>query len=448
MKQQQTLLEAVLNERNVFSKNLLQLHSEINEMRRRFKIMLGQIEQLKDEIKQKERELVNEEVKVNQLIKERKNHEIQIDACKKKTEKREKTIEAYNSELHRLNQIIAEADAEKARQKRDHVNVVNERDILGTQLIRRNDELAQVYEKIRIQQSMLKKGEVQYNDRLKEVQQLNLRVHQLRSELNSMQSFASRLPDLKLLSNKTSRELTREQCRVRALLDEADNPLNVHRFRRLEGSEPHTFELLGTVQQLQRDLIDKSNEVEEKERLIAEREKLYVELKAIIARQPGPEVAEQLNVYQETLQKKSSQMKAMRASLRHFQEQVEHYKSRYDELKGELNEINNTYKRNRRAQGRNDERQRAINEMLGRPADAPATSGTEGNEQGGGDLYVGYTAPPRPPSDAQAQRTDGAPPAVAPVTDDVGSAPVQDGPVSGGDDPQAPPNPEAGESVE
>jgi hypothetical protein len=35
--------------------------------------------------------------------------------------------------------------------------VINERDILGTQLIRRNDELALLYEKLKIQQSTLRK---------------------------------------------------------------------------------------------------------------------------------------------------------------------------------------------------------------------------------------------------------------------------------------------------
>jgi hypothetical protein len=34
---------------------------------------------------------------------------------------------------------------------------------------------------------------------------------------------------------------------------------------------------------------------------IQEKEKLYVELKNILARQPGPEVAEQLSVYQQNL---------------------------------------------------------------------------------------------------------------------------------------------------
>jgi len=40
--------------------------------------------------------------------------------------------------------------------------VINERDILGTQLIKRNEELQVLYEKIKIQQSTLDKGEIYY----------------------------------------------------------------------------------------------------------------------------------------------------------------------------------------------------------------------------------------------------------------------------------------------
>lgn len=43
--------------------------------------------------------------------------------------------------------------------------VINERDILGNQLIKRNEELTHLYEKIKIQQSTLKKGEIYYNEK-------------------------------------------------------------------------------------------------------------------------------------------------------------------------------------------------------------------------------------------------------------------------------------------
>ena len=63
------------------------------------------------------------------------------------------------------------------------------------------------------------------------------------------------------------------------------------------------------IQTLQKRLIGKTEEVLEKELLIQEKEKLYIELKHILARQPGPEIAEQLQIYQQTLKEKTKQMK-------------------------------------------------------------------------------------------------------------------------------------------
>ncbi len=67
--------------------------------------------------------------------------------------------------------------------------------------------------------------------------------------------------------------------------------------------------MIQKIQTLQKRLISKTEEVVEKELLIQEKEKLYVELKHILARQPGPEVAEQLQIYQQTLKEKTKQMK-------------------------------------------------------------------------------------------------------------------------------------------
>merc|ERR1712139_12794 len=98
--------------------------------------------------------------------------------------------------------------------------------------------------------------------------------------------------------NKT---LLREETKAKALQEELENPTNVHRWRELEGSDPATFEMIQRVKKLQKDLIAKTEEVVEKENLIQEKEKLYVQLKHIIARQPGPEVAEQLAWYSQNL---------------------------------------------------------------------------------------------------------------------------------------------------
>lgn len=67
--------------------------------------------------------------------------------------------------------------------------------------------------------------------------------------------------------------------------------------------------MIQKIHTLQRRLIQKTEEVVEKELLIQEKEKLYMELKQILQRQPGPEVAEQLQIYQQTLKEKTKQMK-------------------------------------------------------------------------------------------------------------------------------------------
>ena len=104
--------------------------------------------------------------------------------------------------------------------------------------------------------------------------------------------------------------------------------MNVHRWRKLEGSDPATYSMIQRAHALQKTLIRKTEEVASKDQLIQEKEKLYVELKAILARQPGPEVAEQLTIYQSNLSEKQKQMKAMTSELAMHREQVSDFFSR------------------------------------------------------------------------------------------------------------------------
>ena len=53
---------------------------------------------------------------------------------KKQVAAAETTMKNYQSEVDKLNHIISEADAERFRQQREYDVVINERDILGTQV--------------------------------------------------------------------------------------------------------------------------------------------------------------------------------------------------------------------------------------------------------------------------------------------------------------------------
>ena len=81
----------------------------------------------------------------------------------------------------------------------------------------------------------------------------------------------------------------------------------------------------------------------EKDLLIQEKDKLYVELKNILARQPGPEVAEQLSIYQQGLRDKTKSMKAMASELNMYQAQVNESKYEMEKLTRELQTVKRLY---------------------------------------------------------------------------------------------------------
>eukprot|EP00620_Florenciella_sp_RCC1587_P017235 CAMPEP_0182572826 /NCGR_PEP_ID=MMETSP1324-20130603/17912_1 /TAXON_ID=236786 /ORGANISM="Florenciella sp., Strain RCC1587" /LENGTH=946 /DNA_ID=CAMNT_0024787841 /DNA_START=180 /DNA_END=3021 /DNA_ORIENTATION=+ len=343
LKQQQQLYESVRSDRNLYSKNLIEAQDEIAEMKRKFKIMSHQIEQLKEEISEKDRALVKESFDHQKVEKQCEQMRNETSRMKRQLETNDDVIHKQDAEIQRLASMIRRMDEEALTQRKEYDQVINERDILGTQLIRRNDELALLYEKLKIQMSTLRKGEAQYAARLQDVRVLRLKIRDLMRELSIAKGSTAQLDDLKPELVAAQRELLQEKTKVKALSEELENPMNVHRWRKLEGSDPATYEMIQKIQTLQKRLIAKTEEVVEKDLLISEKEKLYVELKNILARQPGPEVAEQLSVYQSSLRNKTRQMKSMASELNMYQAQVNEFKYEIERLTRELQDVKRKY---------------------------------------------------------------------------------------------------------
>jgi hypothetical protein len=58
-----------------------------------------------------------------------------------------------------------------------------------------------------------------------------------------------------------SKELIEERLKVKSLSEELENPMNVHRWRKLEATDSETYELMTKIQSLQKRLISKTEDV-------------------------------------------------------------------------------------------------------------------------------------------------------------------------------------------
>ena len=121
------MYETVRTDRNLYSKNLIESQDEIVEMKRKLKIMSHQIEQLKEEIAAKENALVKEHFEHTKLEKEKESLSSQIAKIQSQLEESHQMIQNQEAEENKLRHIIAEADAERLRQKKEYSTVVQER---------------------------------------------------------------------------------------------------------------------------------------------------------------------------------------------------------------------------------------------------------------------------------------------------------------------------------
>ncbi|NXB62822.1 CFA58 protein, partial [Struthidea cinerea] len=363
LKQQQNLCETLRSERTLYSKNLIEAKDEIAEMKMKLKSATRQLDQLKDELKEKDTALEKAHVEHEQSENDKESLKSELLKMTKQAMETKAYIENQEAEEKKLLKIIAEADAERLKQKKEFDKVLCERHALGTQLIRRNDEVALLYEKIKIQQAILNRGETEYRQRMEDMRILKLEIRKLRREKGILGKSAANVEELRWEFNHMQKELLREQTRCKILEEELQKPLQVHRWRKLEASDPTTFELILKVQRLQKRLITKTGEVIEKEFLLQEKEKLYVELRHVLARQPGPEAVEQLQQYRNILREKTKQIKVLSSELNMCETQSKEYKHEIERLNNELLEMKKKYLAQKRKEQQKKEKERSSIDM-------------------------------------------------------------------------------------
>ena len=322
LKLQQTLYEQVRNDRNLFSRQQINSEDEINEMRRKFNIMAHQIQQLKEEIVTKDSALINEHFVLKRLMEECKMIKRKLNKRKEMLLRAEEVMSGQTSEIKQLRKIVAVNEEAEKVHVRQYEEMMQERDMIGSQLIRRNDELALLYEKVRIQSSVLKKGEEQYKDKLGTIGQREVEIAELKRRLSIKIEEARSIQMIKHEIHQLNHQLAVEKSKVKALSEELENPLNVHRWRKLEGSDPVRFDLLQKIQILQKRLIQQTEATVEAAQTADEQRKLYEGMKEMLARQPGPEVVEVLSKYERGEREKAKQMRAMCAEMNMLNAQV------------------------------------------------------------------------------------------------------------------------------
>lgn len=272
MKKQVAQLSSKLKDQEQFSnkcrieqgkalRELLDEKNECQNAKNRNNVLSLEIETLRNELLSKDESLVKTHFEKRKDATKKEHLSNELLALRRQIVDRDDIIQKQDLGMQRLNMTIKHMDEDAILQKKEYDQLLNERDILSSQIIRRNDEVALLYEKVKIQTITLSKGEMQYKERIEDLRHLEIKLQDTKRELNYVKNGNLDQSGISKELIQREKELLNEKIKVKALSEELQNPVNVHRWRKLEGSDPSKFELVQKNEVLQKRLICKSEEV-------------------------------------------------------------------------------------------------------------------------------------------------------------------------------------------
>ncbi|XP_076464696.1 cilia- and flagella-associated protein 58-like [Babylonia areolata] len=148
------------------SRLLIECQDEMNEMKTKLRMLEHQSHQLKEEVAAREQAVVKEHMECLRLEKEKDGLVGEVQMLKNQLREVQTVVTDLRAEEKNLQKVIADSDEIIKRQKRELDAIISERDILGSQLVRRNDELSLVYQKVKLLQTLLNNGNRMYDERI------------------------------------------------------------------------------------------------------------------------------------------------------------------------------------------------------------------------------------------------------------------------------------------
>ncbi|XP_064633168.1 coiled-coil domain-containing protein 146-like [Lineus longissimus] len=259
------LYDVIKNERNKCV-NLIQTSTQkAAEMREKIKILQNEIEILRTAVTQKERQLQKQRLKHVNSIVLRDSLRNEVAKQQRIEEEMKEKREQLRMDIAKLNLMINQAEEHMVQLRKRYETAVQHRNDRGIQLIERNEEVCIFYEKVNIQDQMIRNGDVEMQAREEEIRFLRMQVaeedrskHLLWKQLPQKRNLESELVTLQI-------QLSQCQDLMLELEKQLENPNDTERVRNLKGKDPEPAEMQKKIEELEVRLAEKEEQLLEKD---------------------------------------------------------------------------------------------------------------------------------------------------------------------------------------
>ena len=267
--------EQIKNEKNKYV-NLIQSSSQKREeLKAKLRIKKNEIEILQERLNDKEKELAKKTLKNQVAETQRDQKQAQINKAKNEKNILETELDTIKLECSKLTTMNTFLEDEMLKLRGIYESAVSFRNQRGVQLIEREEEVCVFYEKLNIQDSVIRKGDVKLEELNDEVEFLKIQVQEEQRQIDILKKHRPELSDLKTELVELQNELRRVQDKTVELEQKLETPeLCSTRIRELGGEDLKPDKLESKLAQLELRLAQKEEQSLEKSLILEQVERL------------------------------------------------------------------------------------------------------------------------------------------------------------------------------
>ncbi|XP_052779091.1 coiled-coil domain-containing protein 146-like [Mya arenaria] len=307
------LYDVIKNERNKCV-NLIQTSTQkAAEMREKIKILQNEIEILRTAVTQKDRYLQKQRLKHMNSVVMRDSLRNEVAKQQRIEEEMHDKRDQQKMDIGKLNMMINSAEEQMTKLRNRYEKAITHRNERGIKLIERNEEVCIFYEKVNIQDQMIRNGSVELQAREEEIRFIKMQQNE---ENRSIAVLRAQLP------NKTSLEqdlvtlqIQLQQCqdRMLELEKQLENPYDESRVRYLEGKDLPPAEMHEKIEDLETRLSEKEEQLLEKDLVFEQVTRLVgrVRNRAETGKDDTLDLAKKVNELQARIKDTTRKMMAM-----------------------------------------------------------------------------------------------------------------------------------------
>jgi chromosome segregation ATPase len=340
---QVSMAEQVMQQRDFVLHQLELVQAECAQMEGENKFLVTDIRRMKDLIREKDAECVQSHLK-------KKNVDLAITRLTRETnEWEEKVRDALQEQctlentLMRSRYLSEVAETDLAMLGRGNQKLETDHRLFELAVHKKTAEGTNMKDKVMTVTSSIKAEADTYRQAVKNVDTLLNSLQNELATLDRLRTKTSHLSCLKLECLRLEKGLIQARGKVRALEDELETPMNIHRWRFLEGTNPEGAQMIKMTHVLRSKCMLKSAVLQryrlELSRLSSQADKLASHLHA----GSREEHSEAMKYFDEVLRQKSRQLNQLTGQISGQTEWVQDSKMNVDVVRSQLRDTKGEY---------------------------------------------------------------------------------------------------------